>query len=138
MAEPNKPPRWFCRNSSTGDVQGPFDLLELAGLLRSGDITGETLTQAEGDESWVAFQDRLEFKSAKAMPAAAIYQHLKDEADQQQSPWSLRGLYYLGSFLLGTLGYALFGGFRPTWQTYQFQHWLQNFVLYALGRMFGH
>jgi len=65
MAEPNKPPRWFCRNSSTGDVQGPFDLLELAGLLRSGDITGETLTQAEGDESWVAFQDRLEWHQLK-------------------------------------------------------------------------
>ena len=97
MAEPNKPPRWFCRNSSTGDVQGPFDLLELAGLLRSGDITGETLTQAEGDESWVAFQDRLEFKSAKAMPAAAIYQHLKDEADQFARAFRRRSVHAHGA-----------------------------------------
>jgi hypothetical protein len=64
MPEPNKPQRWFCRNSSAGEAQGPFDLVELAGLLRSGDITEQTLTQAEGDQSWIAFKDRREFESA--------------------------------------------------------------------------
>ena len=134
MAEPIKPPRWFCRNTSTDDVQGPFDLVELAGLLRSGGITGETLTRAEGDETWVAFQKRLEYETAKTMPVAAIYQHLKDEAEEQQSPWSLRGIYYLGWLVLGVIGYGFFWGYRPVWQMHRFQ----NLVLNALKRIIGH
>ena len=96
MSEPNKPSRWFCRSAPTGKIAGPFDIVELAGLLRSGGITGETLTQAEGDQAWVAFQNRQEFDSAKNMPTDVIDQHLKDEAEEQESPWSLRRLYYLG------------------------------------------
>src|ERR1700733_4754373 len=105
MGEPIKSPKWFCRNISTGRAEGPFDLVELAGLLRSGDITGQTLVRAEGDENWVAFQDRREFESAKNMPVDVIYQHLKDEAEEQESPWSLRRLYYLCALVFGTLGY---------------------------------
>jgi hypothetical protein len=134
MAEQIKPSRWFCRRTSTGKIEGPFDLVELAGLLRSGDITGETLTQEEGDQSWLAFQDRREYETAKTMPAAAICQHLKDEAEEQQSPWSLRGIYYLGWLVLGVIWYGFSWGYRPVWQ----MHWFQNFVLHVLGRIFGH
>jgi hypothetical protein len=108
--------------------------VELAGLLRSGDISGETLTQAEGDQAWVAFQDRREYETAKTMPAAAIYQHLKDEAEEQESPWSLRRLYYLGWLVLGVIWCGFFWGYRPVWQ----MHWFQNWVLDALNRIWGH
>jgi hypothetical protein len=134
MADQTKPSRWFCRNSSTGQAQGPFDLVELAGLLRSGDINGQTLTQAEGDQSWLPFQERREFDSAKNMPASAIYQHIKDEAEEKQSPWSLRGLYYLGWLVLGVIWYGFSWGYRPVWQ----MHWFQNWVLDALNRFIGH
>jgi hypothetical protein len=134
MAEQIKPSRWFCRSTSTSKIEGPFDIVELAGLLRSGGITGETLTQAEGDQVWVAFQNRREFDSARNMPADVIYQHLKDEDEEQGSPWSLRRLYYLGWLVIGVMGYGLFGGIRPTW----LMHWFQNWVLDALNRIFGH
>ena len=134
MAERTKLHRWFCRSTSTSSVDGPFDLVELAGLLRSGDITGDTLTQAEGEEGWVLFQDRPEFVSAKDMPADVIYRHLKEESEEQESPWSLRRLYYLGGLILGVAGYALFGGFRPLWHS----HWFWHVVSSELQRWLGH
>ena len=133
MAEPTKPSRWFCRSTSTGKIEGPLDIVELAGLLRSGGITGETLTQAEGDQVWMAFQNRREFDSARNMPADVIYQHLKDEEEEQESPWSLRRLYYLGWLMLAITGYGFFWGYRPVWQ----MHWFQKLVLDALNRIFG-
>ena len=134
MAEQFKPSRWFCRRASTDKIEEPFDLMELAGLLRSGDITGETLTQAEGEQSWVAFENRREFELAKNMPVTDIYQHLKDEAEEQQSPWSLRRLYYLCSLVFGVVGFGLFAGIRPIW----LRHWFENRVWDTLNRIFGH
>jgi len=67
------------------------------------------------------------------MPADVIYQHLKDEEEEQESPWSLRRLYYLGWLMLGITGYGFFWGYRPVWQ----MHWFQKLVLDALNRIFG-
>jgi hypothetical protein len=134
MAMGNKPTRWFCRSDSSTKIDGPFDLVELAALLRAGDISGDTLTQEEGEQPWLAFQSRPQFDLAKTMPADVIYRHLKDEKENLRSWWSLSHLYYLGSLVFGTLGYALFHGINPIWAA----HWFQRFVIDFLIRVSVH
>jgi hypothetical protein len=96
-----KPPRWFLQRFPNRDPEGPFDLPELAGLLRTGDITGEILTQREGDEAWLPFRERPEFAEAADMPVTAIEQHLQDEIDETVEPWwTPQRLYYLGCIAL--------------------------------------
>jgi hypothetical protein len=108
------PPRWFLMRPPSHEPEGPFDLEELAALLRTGDITGETLTKREGadERDWVAFKQRPEFATAANEPAEVIEQHLEDEAAQEVPPWwTLQRLYYLGAvagppFIV--LGYYLY------------------------------
>jgi GYF domain 2 len=95
------PPRWFLLRPPKRHPEGPFDLEELAALLRTGDISGETMTQREGDDAWIAFRERPEFETAVNEPPEAIEQHLQDEAAQEGEPWwTPQRLYYLGSIAL--------------------------------------
>ncbi len=135
MDEQTKLSRWFCRSTATGQIEGPFDLIELAGLLRSGDVTGETLTQKEGDQEWVAFKNRQEFESAKNMPAEVIYQHLKDEKDEElEPPWSPRRLYYLFALLFGIVGYWLHPGVGSSTRVNEFL----TVVVVGVKHLLGH
>jgi hypothetical protein len=55
-----------------GEVEGPFELIELAGLLRANLITGDTVVVPEGEEQWLSFQNRSEYQLAKEIPQNAI------------------------------------------------------------------
>lgn len=83
--------RFFCYPASN-QVEGPFELVELAGLLRVDQITGETLTAVEGEEQWLPFQDRPEFHLAKEIPQEAITRHVKEQNEEQESSFSPRKL----------------------------------------------
>ena len=86
-----KPARkFYCYPSE--QVEGPFQLVELAGLLRAGHITGETLTLLEGEEQWLPFQDRQEFHFDKEIPQDAIDRHLKESHAEQESSFTPRKL----------------------------------------------
>src|SRR5260221_11773916 len=86
-ARPKASKRFYCYPASN-EVEGPFELVELAGLLRESHITDETPTLREGEEAWIPFQDRPEFHLAKEMPKEAIARHLQEQASEKESSFS--------------------------------------------------
>jgi hypothetical protein len=108
MSDEGKQLKWFYQVTAGGSEQGPLDLVELAGLLRSGDISEETLIRKKDDSSWEPFRNRREFTWAKNMPLGVILRHLdeKDKAKAAESPLSFRKLYYFIVFLAGFGVYA--------------------------------
>jgi len=69
-------------------VAGPYDLVQMAKLLRDKMITAETLTFREGEEQWKAFGQRSEFIIAQEMPADAVsmrLEKLKMQAEESGS-----------------------------------------------------
>ena len=81
--------RFFCF-PATNEVEGPFELVELAGLLRDKLISGETQTLREGEETWLPFQDRPEFLFAAEIPTEAITSLRKEKADAKVSDFNPR------------------------------------------------
>jgi hypothetical protein len=55
-----------------GVTAGPYDLVQMAGLLRRKIITGETMTRLEGEEDWKPFAWRPQFTLAREMPPDAV------------------------------------------------------------------
>lgn len=105
-----KPPagrKFYCCPAS-GEVEGPFELVELAGLLRANHITGETPVVPEGEEQWLAFEDRPEYNLAKEIPPSAIALHVKETAEAQTSSFSPRKLLTLVWVLLPVFLYVLY------------------------------
>jgi len=84
---PRKSARWFYRTAS-GQAQGPFDFVELAALLRCGDITGATLTRSDGDkgDAWMPFHKRHQFGWARDMPPEVIYRNLEAKTAGPKAP----------------------------------------------------
>lgn len=108
MDEPNKPAKWFYRLSETSDIQGPYDLVELAGFLATGDITAETATRTEHGEEWLPFGERREYTFAKEMPPGIILRHLDAEIPEPETFFTFsRKLYYLGALVFGIVLYTL-------------------------------
>jgi hypothetical protein len=97
---------WFYRSDSGGE-EGPFDLVEMAGLLRTGDIAPETLTRTIDDSAWRPFRERREYEWARDMPAGVIMRHLDKKAERPESPFTPRRLWYLFTFLGGFALYVL-------------------------------
>lgn len=95
-----KPVRRFFIFPATNEVEGPFELLELAGLLKDGLITGETQTLVEGEEQWLPFQERTEFNLAREISPDAIALHAKEQAEAKVSPFPTRKLLILGAIML--------------------------------------
>jgi hypothetical protein len=97
-AMPNNPSaKWYFRNQKNNRIEGPCDLIELAGLLAAGDIIEQTPTRVGEDGDWRLFRDRNEFLVAKEMPTAAILQHLEEkEKNKRLSPFRwIAGLFWL-------------------------------------------
>jgi hypothetical protein len=76
-ADPNFHQRYSCRINDK--IEGPFDLVELAGLLREGVIDGDTPVCFEGTEAWGALRDRTEYRSAQDIPIEIIARHLHEK-----------------------------------------------------------
>ena len=66
-------------------MTGPYDLVQLAALLRRGQITSETPTFAEGEMEWRPFGDRAQFIVAKEMPKDAVFGHRQIAIDEEAS-----------------------------------------------------
>lgn len=99
--------RYYCYPASN-EVEGPFELIELAGLLRNGHITGETQTLLEGEEQWLPFQERNEYHFAHEIPQDAIIRHAKERADAQESSFSPRKLLTFAWIMAPVLLYVLY------------------------------
>lgn len=114
-------------------VAGPYDVVQMAGLLRRKIISAETMTRREGDDDWKPFSWQPQFNIAKEMPpdaTSARTKALDEEAVAANAPPILlpsretvikvialiAGTLAAGggSFLLGllssTLGWALLIG----------------------------
>jgi curved DNA-binding protein CbpA len=103
------PARWFIRNRK-GDKEGPFDFVEIAALLRCGDVTGASLTHTEGENSWKPLQERYEYSWARDMPAETVYRHLNAKAMSyaEAKPFTFRKIYYFFGLLVGLVTCALY------------------------------
>ena len=55
-----------------GQVAGPYDVAQMAGLLRRKVITGDTSTCLEGADDWKPFSWQPQFSIAREMPADAV------------------------------------------------------------------
>jgi hypothetical protein len=53
------------------NVSGPYDLVQMAGLLRKKIITADTHTRLVGEENWQPFSWQPQFSIAREMPADA-------------------------------------------------------------------
>jgi hypothetical protein len=101
---------------------GPYDLVQMAGLLRRKIITGETMTRVEGEDGWTPFSWQPQFSVVREMPADAISTRIdeldEEAADRDKPPIPLPsretliklagmlaggGLAFLGAFALARL-----------------------------------
>ncbi len=70
-------------------VAGPYDLVQMAGLLRKKIITVDTLTRLEGEEEWQPFGWQSHFSVVREIPADAVSMRvdtLDEEATAPNSP----------------------------------------------------
>jgi len=92
------------------NVAGPYDLVQMAGLLRRKIITAETMTRRDGEDAWKAFSWQPQFSIAREMSPDAISSRtaeLDEEAMAAKSgPIMLPSretLEKLGGLVLGAL-----------------------------------
>lgn len=67
----NPEPLFFIAREE-GIVAGPYDVVQMAGLLRRKIITGETMTRLDGQDDWKAFSWQPQFVLAREMPPDAV------------------------------------------------------------------
>lgn len=65
-------------------VAGPYDLVQLAAMLRRRQISAETPVFQEADAEWKPFADRPQFIVAREMPADAV-SHRQISLDEEAS-----------------------------------------------------
>jgi hypothetical protein len=67
-------------------VAGPFDLVQMAGFLRAGVITADTMTLREGELDWQLFGHRSQFSVAREIPVDATSMHLESLHESESTP----------------------------------------------------
>jgi hypothetical protein len=83
-SEPVSHRRFFCWLKD--QTEGPFDLVELAGLFKQLNIGPDTLICREGEDLWKEFRGLPEFASAQEMSIETIARHLEERARAGRSP----------------------------------------------------
>ncbi len=78
------PSRFHCYVKT--QVEGPFDIVELAAQLRYATIDGDTPISREGSEEWFPFRDLPEFAIAQQLPIETIARHLEEKERTGLSP----------------------------------------------------
>lgn len=99
---------------ATYKAEGPFNIIELAGLLKCATIDGDTAIRREGAEEWGAFRDLPEFAGAQEISIEAIARHLEEKTRRELAsclprktasfPWTPAAI---ALFLLSVTGLAL-------------------------------
>jgi hypothetical protein len=74
----------FYIERSERNVAGPYDLVQMAGLLRKKIITAETVTRLEGEEDWKPFAWQPQFSIAREMPPDAVSTRV-DDLDEEEA-----------------------------------------------------
>src|SRR5471032_1966910 len=64
------------------NVAGPYDLVQMAGLLRKKIITAETSVRREGEEDWKPFAWHPQFIVAREMSPDAVSTRVDDLNEQ--------------------------------------------------------
>jgi hypothetical protein len=111
-------PRLYIQREGT--EAGPYDLAQMAGLLRKHIIDGETLTRLEGDDAWKPFSWQTQFSVAREMsPDAASMRldELDEEALDRRSPIPLPSgefLFQLAAVAVGCVALGS-GAFVVAW-----------------------
>jgi hypothetical protein len=73
-----KPESLFYIERVENNVAGPYDLVQMAGLLRKKIITSETSTRLEGEDGWKPFSWQPQFAVAREMPVNAASTRTED------------------------------------------------------------
>ena len=104
-----------------GQKAGPYDLVQLAGLLRKKIITPETLTCLEGTDDWKAFSWQPQFSVVREIPPGAVSNRVTEleekamEANARPIPMPSREtMMKLGGLLCGSI-LAGIGSFIIAW-----------------------
>jgi len=95
------------------EAAGPYDLVQMAGLLRQKIITTETPTRLEGEQEWKPFGDRHHFIVAKEMPPDAVSTRviaLTEAARASRSPIPLPSAEFLVKLGVMAVAMLLAGG----------------------------
>jgi hypothetical protein len=104
-----KPEPLFYIEREARIVAGPYDLVQMAGLLRKKIITEETPTRLEGEEDWKPFSWHPQFIVAREMSPDAVstrVDELTEEAEDARAPIPLPSaetLMKLGGLVVGAL-----------------------------------
>ena len=73
FTQPMKHPEpLFFIQRDEGVVAGPYDVVQMAGLLRRKIISGETMTRRDGEDHWMAFAWQPQFALVRELPADAV------------------------------------------------------------------
>jgi len=103
-----------------GVEAGPYDLVQMAGLLRKNIISRETQTRLEGDDAWMPLSWQPQFAVIRELSPDAASMHLdamNEEALNRRSPIPLPSgefLFQLVAFAVGCLMLAG-GAFTFAW-----------------------
>jgi len=68
------------------NVAGPYDLVQMAGLLRKKIITMETLTRLESEEDWKPFCEQSQYIVVLEIPADAVSMRLTALDEEARAP----------------------------------------------------
>jgi len=105
-----KPEPLFYVARDEHNLAGPYDLVQMAGLLRKKIITGDTMTRLKGEDDWKPFGWQAQFSIVREMPPDAVSTRvveLDEKAEAaKQGPIPLPSaetLMKLGGMILGSL-----------------------------------
>lgn len=137
MSENKMPSKWYYRRTGTETPAGPFDLVEMAGMLSAGDITPETPTRNGPSGNWRAFREHRDFGVAKEMPPGVILRHLDQKASEKKSfnpfRWLYQFLWLTGGVALYTVGVWFWSHFPYAHQRHDSNDWLMLLFRWLIG-----
>jgi hypothetical protein len=137
MPDNKMPLKWYYRRAGTQSVEGPFDLLEMAGMLAAGDITPETPTRDGAAGAWRAFREHRDFGIAKEMPPGIIVRHLDERASEKKPfnlfRWGYQFLWLTGGVALYTVGCWFWSHFPYAHPRHDSNDWLMLLFRWLLG-----
>jgi len=84
-----KPEPLFYIDRGEQNVAGPYDLVQMAGLLRRKIITAETSTRLEGEEDWKPFAWQPQFSIVREVPPDAVSTRVEVLDEEAHAPSSL-------------------------------------------------
>jgi GYF domain 2 len=93
-----------------GTVAGPYDLVQMAGLLRKNIISRETQTRLEGEDAWMPLSWQPQFAVIRELSPDATSMHLEElneEAMNRRSPIPLPSRELLMQLAAGAAGCLL-------------------------------